>query len=197
MPSELRLRELNLGAYSLESQFQSQLLEQRADVIVLSILSDVMNGVVRHRHDGYRLFAPDSGSWSPADRRWFEEEMTPAYFSTPQASMDSLANVVALIRGRYSPSVLVFNMSAVVPGERLVSHRGLEDALSTRIRAFNLALIEASAKLDVSIVDVDRVLAGAGAERLKIDAIHYTPEAQRLIASEVVRILEDRGHFDA
>ena len=53
------------------------------------------------------------------------------------------------------------------------------------------------AAIEFSIVDVDRVVAGAGADRLKVDLFHLTAEGWRLVAEEVVRILEERGCFDS
>ncbi len=48
-----------------------------------------------------------------------------------------------------------------------------------------------------SIVDADRVVASAGADRLKVDLFHLKAEGWRLLAEEVVRILEERGCLDA
>ncbi len=65
------------------------------------------------------------------------------------------------------------------------------------MQRFNLRLAELSAELGFSIVDVDRVVAGAGAGNLKIDLFHLRAEGWRLLAEEVVRILEERGCLDA
>jgi hypothetical protein len=55
--------------------------------------------------------------------------------------------------------------------------------------------VELSERNGISIVDVDGIVARAGADRVKLDFIHYTPEGYRLIAEEVVRILDDLGIF--
>ena len=73
----------------------------------------------------------------------------------------------------------------------------MAETLSWRISRFNLALIDLARDLDFSIVDVETILARHGAERLKIDGIHITAEACRLIAEEVVFILGERGCFEA
>jgi hypothetical protein len=65
-----------------------------------------------------------------------------------------------------------------------------------RVRRFNLALAELSAQLGFSVVDVERIAACAGADRIKVDLPHLTPEGWKLVAEEVVRILEERGCFD-
>ena len=81
----------------------------------------------------------------------------------------------------------------MVPGERIHSHEGLDELFSTRIRRFNLGLIRLSQETGISIIDVDGLLARAGAEQLKLDTIHLTGEGSRLVAEEVVRVLDDLG----
>jgi hypothetical protein len=72
----------------------------------------------------------------------------------------------------------------------------MDESLSTRIRRFNLALVELSRETGVSIVDVDRIVACGGAEALKLDATHLTAEGCRAVAEEVLRILRDYGLMD-
>ena len=71
------------------------------------------------------------------------------------------------------------------------------DTFATRIRRFNLGLADLSERTGVSIIDVDSLLARAGADRLKLDALHLTAEGYRLVAEEVVRVLEDLGLLQA
>jgi hypothetical protein len=196
VPIDLDARKLDLGAFTLDVQFRSKLLDHPADVVVLSIQPDVMTQTVRHRREGYEFLPAFNDAWGAEDRRWLDEEFAMVPLSTPAASMKQLSLILRSIRARSSPSVLVFNMSSCIVGDRVTSYSGLEDALSTRIRAFNLALIEIAPELDISIVDVDHIVAQAGATRTKVDATHYTPIGYRLIAAEVLRILEDYGHFD-
>jgi hypothetical protein len=70
---------------------------------------------------------------------------------------------------------------------------GLDETLSTRIKRFNLGLIDLSRATGASIVDVDTIVASHGANRLKIDTLHLNAEGSRLVAEEVVRILADVG----
>jgi hypothetical protein len=196
IPDRLAARNLQLGAHSLEAQFASRLLRDEYDILALSLQADIMNPMLRHRDEGYTFFPAGSQTWSAADNAWVSAEFTPIGLSTPSASMARLASILEIVRARSQPKVLVYTMSSVVPGERLSSYRGLGDALSTRIRAFNLALIESAADLDVHVVDVDHILASAGADRVKVDVLHLTSEGYGLIAKEVVRILENIGQLD-
>jgi lysophospholipase L1-like esterase len=86
-------------------------------------------------------------------------------------------------------------MSFVVPSERIHWHAGTGDSLSTRVRRFNLALIELARRIPISIVDVDDVVARAGAARVKLDTVHYNAAGYRAIAESVARVLADHGLF--
>jgi hypothetical protein len=196
VPEELQRRNLPLGAFTLDAQYRSQLLEVPSDVVVLSIEPDVANSLYQHRRDGYFFFPAERGTWSDEDRQWCVDEFVDVGPVSPAESMKSLATIVEAIRLRTRAKILVLNMSSVVPGERIHSHRGLERALSTRARAFNLALCEFSQTSDISVVDVDHVVARAGADRLKVDYSHYRKAGCRLIAAEILRVLEEIGTFD-
>jgi hypothetical protein len=54
-------------------------------------------------------------------------------------------------------------------------------------------LTDLSRETGISIIDVDTIIARSGADRLKVDAMHLTPEGYRLVAEEVVRVLGDLG----
>jgi lysophospholipase L1-like esterase len=95
------------------------------------------------------------------------------------------------LRRHTDAPILIYNLSPVIPGERIHCYMGFDEVLSTQIRRFNLGLIDVSERLGISVIDVESVLARAGADRLKLDTIHLTPEGYRLVAEEVVRVLED------
>ncbi len=189
------LTQLNppLGAYTLASQFSRALFETDADVIVLSIQPDVFTSLARHRRDGYVFNTHALDTWSPAQRAWLRENCEAVGLLDAEASMANLARIVARIRERSDAPILVYNLSSVTPGEQAHSYEGLGETLTSRIRRFNLGLIELSQATGISIIDVDTVLARAGAERLKLDATHLTAEGSRLVAEEVVRVLDDLG----
>lgn len=112
-------------------------------------------------------------------------------------SIANFRHIIDKIRLRTEAPILIYNVSPVVPGETVHCLQGLGETYSTRIRRFNLALAELSEETGVSIIDVDTLLARAGADRLKLGAIHLTPEAYELLAEEVVRVLEDLNIFEA
>jgi lysophospholipase L1-like esterase len=107
--------------------------------------------------------------------------------------MGNFATIIEKIRERNEAPILIYNMSPVTPGEMIHCHQGFDDVYSSRIRRFNLGLIELSEKTGISIIDVDSLLARKGTDALKVDTLHLKPEAYELIAAEVVRVLDDLG----
>jgi hypothetical protein len=196
IPAELESRHLPFVAHPLTSQFETELLSVDVDAVILSIQPDVMNALVRHPRDGYRLYPEGWENWTPEDQTWLRGTFVPEPPLSPDESMASFANVIRAVRARRSTPVLVYNMSSIVPGERIRSYTAdVAGCLSVRIRRFNLALVELSRQLDVPIVDVDAIVARAGADRTKVDVVHLTGDGHGLVAAEVMDTLEDLGLF--
>lgn len=197
MPPEDVARRLPAGAHPIALQHRTALYEAPSDVVVLSLQSAITNGLVRHRHDGWLLLPDELETWDADSRAFLERECVNAGLAPLDHVMNRLEKLIAAIEERLGAHVLVYNLSPYLPGERNHCWVGAEEALSLRTRRFNLALVGLSARLGFSIVDVDRLVAGAGADQLKVDLFHLTAEGWRLVAEEVVRILEERGVFDA
>lgn len=192
-PATLRDRPLPLGPFPTQGQFSTRLFEGIADVVVLSIQADVMNHLATAR-DGSHLFYPYGvNGWPAEDRQWLARHYLPAPPPEPEAAIAALGGLVARIRAAGDPHILVYNLSPIVPWERIHCYDGLDETLGERIRRFNLALAGLSREAGISIVDVDALLARAGAARLKLDAVTLTADGCRLVAEEVVHILAERG----
>lgn len=195
VPASLAVRDLPLGPFPLASQFTTRLFDGDADVVVISIQPDIMNHLAVARADGHLFYPYGVDHWPEDDRRWLAQNYTPSPPPTTETAMAALSVMIARIRATGDPCILVYNLSPIIPWERVHMYRGLGETLSQRIRRFNLALVDLSRDTGISIVDVDAVLARAAAERLKLDAVTLTAEACRLVAEEVVRILDDLGCF--
>lgn len=195
VPAALGGRHLALGPYPVASQFSRAIFETDADACVLSIQPDVATYLFRHRRDGFLLMAYDRDLWPADDQRWLREGFDPVGLLDADASMANLATIVERLRALSDAPVLVYNMSSVVPGDTVHCYAGLDETLSTRIRRFNVALADLSQRIGISVVDVDAVVARAGADRLKLDAFHLTAEGCRRVAEEAVRVLDDLGVF--
>jgi hypothetical protein len=192
-PPEAIARRLPSGAHPIDRQQRTRLFDEPADVVVLSIQSLATNALVRHRREGWLLLPDDLESWDAASRAWLANECENAGLAPLGPAMERLERLIQAIEDRLGAVVLVYNLSPIMPGERVHCWVGAEESLALRVRAINLALAELSSRLGFSVVDVERVCACAGADRVKVGLMHLTAEGWRLVAEEVVRILEDRG----
>lgn len=193
IPAALSARSLALTPYPLASQFSDALFTTDADVIILSIQPDLTNEMARHRRDGY-LFSPSGWQeWPTTDLCWLREEFEKSDMLDVQSSMANFATIVDRVRARSPKPILVYNLSSALPGDTVHCHEGLEETFATRIRRFNLALVDLSKRTGISVIDVDRIVAGAGADRMKLDALHLSEDGCRLVAYEVVRVLAEIG----
>jgi hypothetical protein len=196
-PPEEIVRGLPSGAHPLARQHRSAMFDGPVDAVILSLQSAVLSTLVRHRRDGWLLLPDQFESWDSASRAWLERECENAGLAGVEATLRRLEQLIGAVHERLAAPVLVYNLSPLIPGEQPHCWLGAQDSLALRVRRFNLGLAELATRLDFSIVDVDRVVACAGADRLKVDLVHLTAEGLRLVAEEVVRILEERGCFDA
>lgn len=193
IPSVFDGRVLPLDPYPLSTQFGRTLFDVSADVFVLSIQPDLQVGTARHRQERFLFYPNDISRWSEEDREWLFREFEQVPMPRVEDSIAALEEVIGQLRARTEAPILVYNVSSVVPGEMVHSHVGLEDIASTRIKRFNLALVELSQRTGVSIVDVDRIVAERGARAMKLDTTHLTAEGCSAVAHEVLRILEALG----
>lgn len=195
IPPELATLDISLAPYPLETQFAPALFEAAADVFVLSIQPELMTRLVCHKQRGYLLCPGKWQDWPAALQAWLRSEFEDVGIIDVGAALANLDAIVGRLRARTDAPILIYNLSSVVPGERVHDHQGLEDLLSTRIKRLNLGLIELSQRTGISVIDVDAIVARGGADRLKIDTLHLTSEGCRLVAEEVVRVLDDLGAF--
>jgi hypothetical protein len=204
LPGEVALRppddvaeRLPSGGHPIARQHQTAMFDAPADVVVLSLQSAATNALVRHRRDGWLLLPDDVESWPVEHREYLASECEYAGLADLDTTFERLEKLVLAIEAKLGAQVLVYNLSPWTPGERPHCWVGAEDSIGLRVQRFNLGLAALSAQLGFSVVDVDRIVAGAGYERLKIDLFHLTAAGWRLVAEEVVQILEERGCFDA
>ena len=197
VPAALTARKLPLAPYTPAAQFSRALFDTDAEVIVLSVLQDATNILVRHRREGYLLYVGNTDGWEASERDWVRDEFAFVGALDAKSSMKNLAAIIARIRERSDVPILIYNVSSVMPGDEVHCHQGLEEIFSTRVRRLNLGLIELSQRSGISVIDVDTIVARAGADRVKLDAVHLTAEGCRLVAEEVVRVLDEFGCFGA
>jgi hypothetical protein len=192
-PDEVAERAHLQGSYWNLGQYSTAVFTAEADAIILSIQADIQAPSYRHRRDGYLFCGDDMARWPDVHKRWLAESFERLRTPDVAKTVDAFEQLHQRLRRHTDAPILVFNMSSAVPGEHIHCFQGLEGIFSTQIRRYNLALIELSESLGISVVDVDGILARAGAERLQVDVTHLTAEGHRLVAEEVVRVLADLG----
>jgi hypothetical protein len=156
-------------------------------------MPDTASCLLKHRGSGFLFYPGETAGWPVEERRWLKTDFVSLPLMDLADSFANLERIVERIRARSDAPILIYNLSPIVPGQIVHCLQGLGETFATRIRRFNLALADFSERDGVSIIDVDEILARAGADRLKVDAMHLKPAAYRLIAEEVVRVLEDLG----
>jgi hypothetical protein len=183
-------------SHPIDRQHRTAMFDEPADIVVLSLQSAATNALVRHRRDGWLLLPDEIETWDETSRGYLERECEYAGLADIDVVFDRLRQLIPAIEEKTGAQVLVYNLSPFTPGERTHCWIGAEDSITLRVQRFNLRLAELSAELGFSVVDADRVVASAGSDRLKVDLFHLKAEGWRLLAEEVVRILEDRGCLD-
>lgn len=191
------LADLPLAApYDHACQFSARFFTEEADVYALSLQPDLNSRLMHHRASG-RLFYPGTLQGDPAQLRgWLRTHCDPVPMSNVDSAIAAMGAVIDRLRQRTAAPVLLFNLSSVVPGDRSFALGEKGEPLPQRMRRFNLAAMELTRRAGVYIIDVDRVLAEAGAARLKLDAIRVNSAGCRLIGGEVLRVLDAIGVTD-
>lgn len=117
--------------------------------------------------------------------------------SAMETLADSLVETVDIIKERTGAHVLVANVATFDPSVTPTSLADLDDEpLSLRAHRVDLILLKLSHLLGVSIIDVDRVTAEAGASRVVPAAFELNSEGSQLVRDETLRVLDDYGFFD-
>ncbi len=129
VPLELAERSLDLGAYSLSSQFSQALFETDADAVILSLQPDIANFLFRHRFKGHLFCPSDHEKWPIEDQLWLRQNFIEAAPLDVEQSMHNFDRIIERIRARRDTPILIYNLSAVVPGEWVHNYEGLGEIL--------------------------------------------------------------------
>jgi hypothetical protein len=108
-----------------------------------------------------------------------------------------LIAVVDQIKEKIGATVLIANISTLDPTDDTFNYHGIDkEPLSLRAQRLDLMLIGVSHTEGISIIDVDRKIAELGGETGVKAAFDYTEAGCRVIAEEIVRVMDDYGFFD-
>jgi hypothetical protein len=210
--TDLLIRKLHLTAdyflprlfeetFTLETNEGPEVFEK--NVIIIHIGADSAGRIVyRHRDTG--LLVDPGGGWLKnleatlgdlESVRWFRQNFVSIGTSALDDFVANFTKIVARLRQRCSPRLLVFNTLLVEPGSLLHTYQLVKNPQSLRWREFSVALYELSRQLDFAVVDLDRILKLAGV-RSQMEFAHFSPEMNWTVGQEIFRILERQGVFD-
>lgn len=114
----------------------------------------------------------------------------------PADSRRHLGDLIRGLRAETGAHMLLCNASSVVPGDEVHCYQGLSTTLAERVGALNLEAIRLSSEEGVAIIDVDRILAEAGAGANVVAPLRYSAAAQTAIAAETQRVISELGFFE-
>jgi hypothetical protein len=171
-------------------------------VVVLSIGSNVVRTVYRHKESGLLV---DPGGWwlnqamenvltDLTAVSWFNSNFATAGKLGLDAFVEGLTQIVKLLKAGVTEHVLVYNLLSVEPGNETHNYQFVRHPHTLRQREFGLAAVDLSRSLDFSIVDVDRILQRHGVQA-QVDFAHAPAPILLLVAKEVFRILREREVF--
>lgn len=111
---------------------------------------------------------------------------------------EDLIAVIDEIKERAGAHVLLCNVSTFDPSDNTSNFSGRDpEPFPMRAHRVDLALLNISHLLGVSLIDVDRLTAEAGCETVVPASCELSPAGSALLRDETARVLADYGFFDA
>jgi hypothetical protein len=167
------------------------------DVVVFSLLPDLVPLVLTDREgnagvDSFQTW----GKYGPDQLTWTVEHTPPPTGESVWEWKERVTQLIRFVKEQLTSHVIIYNCSALYPGEYIHNYKNISDTITERIKRYNLSVIELSIAEGISIIDVERIVAQAG-DRFLVDCLRYTNEAYAAIGTEFLRVLDDIGFFEA
>lgn len=168
------------------------------NVVVLSIAADSSRVAYRHREHGY-LVDP-GGFWLTSDMgdvlsdlsvvKWFASNFEKTGRIGVAESMANYTRIISELRHRSGAFVVMLNVLTVDPGSTALDYNHANSPNRVRRREFGMAARDLASKMNVPLLDVDRLTKEMGISG-QADFVHYTSEQKALIAEEFAGLLID------
>lgn len=201
---QLRLNSVYFEPVFFEPTFRVANLPQAGEfpksVVVLGIASDEVRQLYRHREQGFLV---DPGGWwlnqdlnnvlgDLSAVEWFRANFKRVGRMPLDDFRKNNTRLVGEIRERTGAAIVYYNTMVLDPANPTHNYQLVKAAHSVRRREFAIALAELSRDLDFSIVDVDRILKGAGVKE-QVDFAHFPTDRMMPIGAEFHRVLGTLG----
>jgi hypothetical protein len=171
----------------------------RPDAVILSLAGDHWPFLYRHKRCGYLVkFHPYRlRSGGRAFRQWLDRDFEQVRKTCTEIQGD-YRELIDTIQAKLGAQVLILNMMSTTGVEDAISYASSEKPLAeelgaVRARELNLRLCDLARERDISIVDVDALIAEFGSRRHVRDGIHTSGPLQAAIRARIVEILHERG----
>ena len=179
--------------------------EYPKNVVILDSGPDAVRTLYRHRQHGF-LVDPGGGWLNGLNEGlehilndlsvvgWFRKHFVRVEQISVEKHLENLTRIVTLVKKNTGAHVLILNNVTVEPDSSLHSYQFVKNAQMMRRLELNLALVELSRKVDVFVLDADRILKNAGI-RTGRDWDHFHPKINLLLAERAARIMRSVGVF--
>jgi len=174
--------------------------EYPKNLVVLDLGPDTIRMIYRHRQYGF-LVDP-GGGWlnEPLENtlndlsvvNWFRKNFVKVGQISVEQHFENLAKIITLVKKNTGAHILILNNLTVEPNSTAHNYQFVKNPQTTRRLEFNLALVELSRKLDVFILDADRILKRVGI-RSGRDWNHFHPEVDLLLGQQAFHIMHGAG----
>jgi hypothetical protein len=167
-------------------------------VVVLSVGSDLVRTVYRHREHGF-LVDP-GGTWlnqlngnvmpDPEEAKWFGSKFQNAGRISVDEFSANLVKIATMLKSNLGAELIVYNTLVIDPLNPTHNYHTSPRTEMIRRREFNIALKELSARHNFHVLDVDRILKLQGV-RQQVDFAHFPASQMGAIGWEAYRILAE------
>src|SRR5205807_8442856 len=93
---------------------------------------------------------------------WFRENFESVGRVRVEHFAENFRRLIPLVRARTGARVIVFNHLTIIPGDLTHNYQSGQAPQQMRWEEFGVARADLSRELDFSVVDMDRILKGAG-----------------------------------
>lgn len=182
----------------LTRQSPTSLLAADIDIIVFSTQAEITKHLWQHRPTGYLIDIPEDWEQqrSEVEKQDFQEFFSSTGLLSADQSQTNFSQLVQFLKEKTDAYIICYNCCDFDPSDRTTNYYNIGETLRLRIQKLNLALLKLSMQEGISIIDVESLLAELGAGQHVIAALNYSPEADRAICQEFLRVIIDVGFFE-
>lgn len=179
-------------------QFNSQLFEADADIIIFSIQPDLVMSLWQHKQEGTLICPPADwqSRWSDPQKSWFEASFEQLGELDADVYKNRLTTLIQALKEKTSAHIIMFGACSFDASQEPHNLNQSKETLTMQTHRFNLVMLELSFAEGITFIDVDRELAEMGCAEHVDGRFDYSTQAYQAIRDEFVRVITDVGFFE-